>query len=230
MNCNFLNFLVELRSAQIFWGILSGAVGWGTALQVRGFYYRCGHFYWYNPSGRTVVLGSTQPLTDVSTRIFAGGLMRPLYKADILTTFVFRLPRNSGSLLEPSEPVQTRVRITFTRYFESQVCYSLIASYQKHSCVSVNHVGWIGQIGEFSNFSFQKLPKNIWNLLWLNVCGHQKHTYCNRCKRSGENSRQSRLPLSELYEEESITSASLPASKTRMLHPAMKAFCRLLMV
>jgi len=165
MNYNFLNFLERLRSSQIFWGVLDGAVGWGTALQVRGFDYRCAHFHWHNPSGRTVVLGSTQPLTDVSTGIFAGGLMRPVHRADILTTFVFRLARNSGSLLESSEPVQTCVGIAFTGYFESQVSYSLIASGQKHSCVSVNHVRWIGQRGEFLNFSLQKLPQNFWKLL-----------------------------------------------------------------
>jgi len=159
MNYNFLNFLERLSCSQIFWGVLDGAVGWGTVLQVRGFDYRCAHFHWHNPSGRIVVLGSTQTLTDVSTGIFAGGLMRPVHRADILTTFVFRLPRNSGSLLEPSEPVQICVGIVFTGYFESQVSYALIASGHKHSCVSVNRISWIGQIGEFLNFPFQKLHR-----------------------------------------------------------------------
>jgi hypothetical protein len=44
-----------------------GAVGWGTALHsipdgVSGF------FHWHNPVGRTMALGSTQPLTEMSTR------------------------------------------------------------------------------------------------------------------------------------------------------------------
>jgi hypothetical protein len=60
--------------------------------------------------------------------------------ADILTTFLCLLSRNSGNLLKPSVPVQTCVGIDFTRYFESQISYSFIASDQKHSCVSVNHV------------------------------------------------------------------------------------------
>ena len=30
-------------------------------------------FHWHNPSGRTVALGSTQPLTEMSTRCVSGG-------------------------------------------------------------------------------------------------------------------------------------------------------------
>jgi hypothetical protein len=43
----------------------------------RGFHSRWGHcffFYWPNPSGRTVALGSTQPLTEMSTRNLPGGV------------------------------------------------------------------------------------------------------------------------------------------------------------
>jgi hypothetical protein len=49
-----------------------GAVGWGTALQagrsrvrIDGF---SGIFHWFNSSGPTVALGSTQPLAEMSTR------------------------------------------------------------------------------------------------------------------------------------------------------------------
>jgi hypothetical protein len=63
-----------------------------------------GIFYLHNPSGRTVALGSTQPLTEMSS---------PVRTADSLTTFICRLPRYSGSLnlLEPSRPVQACTRI-----------------------------------------------------------------------------------------------------------------------
>jgi hypothetical protein len=40
---------------------------------------------WPNPSGRTTALGSTQPLTEMSTRNFPGGKGRPVHKADNLT-------------------------------------------------------------------------------------------------------------------------------------------------
>jgi len=49
-----------------------GAVGWDTALQAgrsRGWFPTVSlyFFHWHNPSDRTVALGSTQPLTEMST-------------------------------------------------------------------------------------------------------------------------------------------------------------------
>jgi hypothetical protein len=38
-----------------------------------------------NPSSRTMVLGSTQPLTEMSTRNLSGGKKRPARRADNLT-------------------------------------------------------------------------------------------------------------------------------------------------
>jgi len=56
-----------------------GTVGWGTALQAgmsrvpfpMGV---VGYFHWHNPSGRTMTLGSTQPLTEMSTRNISWGI------------------------------------------------------------------------------------------------------------------------------------------------------------
>jgi hypothetical protein len=42
-------------------------------------------FNWPNPSSRTVALGLTQPLTEMSTRNLPGGKGRPVRKADNLT-------------------------------------------------------------------------------------------------------------------------------------------------
>jgi hypothetical protein len=44
-----------------------------------------GFFNWPNPSGRIVSLGSTQPLTEMSTTNLPGGKGRPERKADKLT-------------------------------------------------------------------------------------------------------------------------------------------------
>jgi hypothetical protein len=44
-----------------------------------------GFFNWPNPSSRTMVLGSTQPLTEMSTRNLPGDNGRPARKADNLT-------------------------------------------------------------------------------------------------------------------------------------------------
>jgi hypothetical protein len=38
-----------------------------------------------NPSSRTMALGSTQPLTEMSTRNFPGGKKRPARRVDNLT-------------------------------------------------------------------------------------------------------------------------------------------------
>jgi hypothetical protein len=42
-----------------------------------------GFFNWSNPCSRTVVLGSTQPLTEISTRNLSGGIGLPTRKADL---------------------------------------------------------------------------------------------------------------------------------------------------
>ena len=52
-------------------------------------------FHWHNPSGRTMALGSTQPLIEMSTTSIPGGSRRPVLRAD-LTTFMCRLSENLG--------------------------------------------------------------------------------------------------------------------------------------
>jgi hypothetical protein len=50
-------------------GMRGGAIGWGTALQAGRSWVR----FPIIPSGRTSALGSTQPLTAVSTRCISPG-------------------------------------------------------------------------------------------------------------------------------------------------------------
>jgi hypothetical protein len=56
-----------------------------------------GIFYWHNPSGRTMALGLTQPLTEMSTRNIFERWRRPVRRTDNLTTFTCRLSRNLGA-------------------------------------------------------------------------------------------------------------------------------------
>jgi hypothetical protein len=44
-----------------------------------------GYFSWPNPSNRTMALGSTLPLTEMSTRNLPGGIGQPACKPDSLT-------------------------------------------------------------------------------------------------------------------------------------------------
>jgi hypothetical protein len=50
----------------------------------------CQFFIDVNPSDGTTALGSTQPLTEMSTRRISWGLMRPVHMADKLTTVLCR--------------------------------------------------------------------------------------------------------------------------------------------
>jgi hypothetical protein len=50
-----------------------------------------GIFHRHNPSGRTVALGLTQPLTEMSTRNISWGSRRTERRADNLATFMCRL-------------------------------------------------------------------------------------------------------------------------------------------
>ena len=69
-----------------------------------------GIFHWHNPTGRTMALGSTQPLTEMSTRneYFLGGKGGQCLGLTILPPFHVPIVLKSGSLnlLEPSGPVQ----------------------------------------------------------------------------------------------------------------------------
>jgi hypothetical protein len=57
-----------------------------------------GFFSWSNPSSRTMALGSTQPLAEMSTRNLSGGNGRPARKADSLTAICeLIVQKNVGS-------------------------------------------------------------------------------------------------------------------------------------
>jgi hypothetical protein len=47
-----------------------------------------GIFHWHNPSDRTTALGSTPPLTEMSTRSISWGNKRPVPKANNLNTIL----------------------------------------------------------------------------------------------------------------------------------------------
>jgi len=71
--------------------------------------YVTGILHWHNPTGRIMALGSTQSLTQMSTRdiSWVGGFRVAMYRADNLTTFVCRLSRKqwASTSWNPSGPI-----------------------------------------------------------------------------------------------------------------------------
>jgi hypothetical protein len=56
---------------------------WEVAVSIP--YEVIGYFNWPNPSSRTMILGSIQPLTEMSGRNPPGGIRRPARKPNKLT-------------------------------------------------------------------------------------------------------------------------------------------------
>ena len=83
-----------------------------------------GIFHWRNPSGRTMALGSTQPLTEMSTRNISWGVKAAgAYDWQLYHLHVpIVLKSESLHLLEPSGPVKACNRTAF-------------ASWQRHTYV-----------------------------------------------------------------------------------------------
>jgi hypothetical protein len=54
-------------------------------------------FHCHNPSGCTLALGSTQPLTEMSTKNISCRYRQPMSRADNLTTFMCLLSWNRGT-------------------------------------------------------------------------------------------------------------------------------------
>jgi hypothetical protein len=97
----------------IFIGTRGSVVGWDTMLQPGRSPIRVpdelDFFNLPNPSSRTMALGSTQPLTKMSTRNLPGGKMRPARRADNLAAICEPNVWKYGSLnlSEPWGPPRT---------------------------------------------------------------------------------------------------------------------------
>jgi hypothetical protein len=88
-------------SVQKILGARSSIVGWGTMLQAGRSPVRVpdkvDFFNLPNPSNRTMALGSTQPLTEMSTRIFLGVKSGWRLRLITLPPSASRMPKNVGS-------------------------------------------------------------------------------------------------------------------------------------
>jgi len=100
-----------------------------------------GFFHWHIPSGRTMALGLTQPLTEMSTRNISRGVKaagaygwQP-YHLHVLIV----LKSGSLNLLEPSGPAQACNGIAFLmKYTKNKSCIILVFLYTIISRCTVN--------------------------------------------------------------------------------------------
>ena len=69
-----------------------------------------GIFHWHNPSGSSMALGLTQPLTEMSTRNISWGRWssRPMHKSHNHTTFMCRMSWNLGASISWNSQVLSR--------------------------------------------------------------------------------------------------------------------------
>jgi hypothetical protein len=77
---------------------------------------------WSNPSSRTMALGSTQPVIEMSTRNIPGGTGRPARKADNFTAFCEQIVYK---MLEPRP---------LTTLWASTACYSDSFTFTSNLC------------------------------------------------------------------------------------------------
>jgi hypothetical protein len=85
-----------------------------------------GIFHWHNPSGRTMALRSTQPLTDMSTRNISWGKGgRCVGLTTLPPSCADCLKSGSLGLLEPLGPVKACNRVALpVLYYERYRCYA----------------------------------------------------------------------------------------------------------
>jgi len=138
-----------------------------------------GTFHWHNPSGRTMALGLTRPLTEMSTRIFPRGLNTAGVQGWQPYHFYVPIVLKSGSLnlLKPSGPVQACNWISFllTTY---QMLWCLfrklnlfnaavrVSSLQTHSGFpEVPH-----NIQSYSYFPIWIYYRTFWRVSWTLTC------------------------------------------------------------
>jgi len=118
-------FFIYLIIFLLLMVVLVGAVSWGTVLQAGKSRVRLSmmslDFFIDNPSSRTMALGSTQPLIEMSTRNVSWEWRRPVLRTDNLTTFVCRLFWNLGASTSWNPQGLSRLVMGFLKKFLSLI-------------------------------------------------------------------------------------------------------------
>jgi hypothetical protein len=112
----FMRYAVEMASAGMIYVLSSKKICSGIHVILRLLPRQCGIFNWPNPPSRTTALGSTQPLTEMSTRNLLGGKGQPTRKADNVT-----------AICEPTVKKMWEFR-RLTTLWASKACYLYLLS------------------------------------------------------------------------------------------------------
>ena len=87
-----------------------------------------GIFRWHNPSDRTTALGSTQPLTEMSTRKISWGKCGRCVRLTTLPPLCAIVMKSENlNFLEPSEPLQACNGTEFFFLRDIPLCYESIS-------------------------------------------------------------------------------------------------------
>jgi len=133
-----------------------------------------GIFHWHNPSGRTMALGLTQPLTEMSTRNISWGKRRPVRRADNLTTFMCRLSWNMGASTSWNPQGLSSPVMGLTNFLFYKLClckWSLPFMFSDQTFVGISRVSqacyipWPRSVGSFSSMLFRPASSR-WPYCW----------------------------------------------------------------
>jgi hypothetical protein len=115
----------------------------------------------FNPSGRTMTPGYSQPLTEMSISDVFWRYGRPVLRATKLTTFMCRLSGKCGSLnlLKPPGRVQVFIAYPTSGYF-----LLIIRRHIDRDTDWTTEESWVGSRQKKGIFLFPKHPAHLWGL------------------------------------------------------------------
>jgi hypothetical protein len=109
----------------------------------------------HNPSSRTMALGSTQPLTEMSIRNLPAGEGRPEREAEGLIA-ICRL-----IVYKMWDPRRLTTLWAFTACCRDSFTFTLISIHGTHYCTEVSNKGLLDSVHQVANFDSKRVRQNL---------------------------------------------------------------------